>query len=419
MSRRNARKGTDQGELQPCAAGRSRWPSPPPSSPPSARPPPPRPRRRTDADRRPTAEATAAERPPRRIRGRIDGTEGTIPDPAECAAGLTLDEGVLTVATGEPAFPPYVIDDDAHERRGFRGGRRLCGGRARWVSRPTRSTWVRTPFEAAIQPGPKDFDFNLQQYSITPEREEVVSFSLPYYTSTHAIVAFADTPAAEAATLADLQELQDRRRRPARRASSSSRTSSSHRRRRWCSPTTPPRSPGARDQPDRRDRRRPADRALHHRRPDRERRRGRAVPAGRRGRGRAVGPALREGQPARRVRQLRPRRRCASRVSSTRSPRSGWKRPPKFRSSTSSDARGDGPCRLGCVDARPVARSTSGASGCAARRSRPRRRRSWSDLSSGCVPRRPGWQKVRRSFFDWRRLPADRSARSPRRSGST
>ena len=153
------------------------------------------------------AEATAAEGTAAAdSAGASTAPEGTIPDPAECAAGLTLDEGVLTVATGEPAFPPYVIDDDPTSGEGFEAAvayavAREMGFEAEAVE------WVRTPFEAAIQPGPKDFDFNLQQYSITPEREEVVSFSLPYYTSTHAIIAFADTPAAEADTLPAMQEL--------------------------------------------------------------------------------------------------------------------------------------------------------------------------------------------------------------------
>ena len=46
-------------------------------------------------------------------------TAGTIPDPAECAAGLTLDDGTLTIATGDPAFPPYVLDDDPESGQGF------------------------------------------------------------------------------------------------------------------------------------------------------------------------------------------------------------------------------------------------------------------------------------------------------------
>lgn len=132
--------------------------------------------------------------------------EGTVPDPAECAAGLTLEEGVITIATGEPAFPPYVIDDDPTTGEGFEAAVAYAvAGEMGFEGDAVE--WIRTPFEAAIQPGPKDFDFNLQQYSITPEREEVVSFSLPYYTTNHAIIAFADTPAAEASTLPALQEL--------------------------------------------------------------------------------------------------------------------------------------------------------------------------------------------------------------------
>jgi polar amino acid transport system substrate-binding protein len=49
-------------------------------------------------------------------------------------------------------------------------------------------TWVRTSFDEAIQPGAKNFDFNMQQYSITPEREQMVDFSLPYYTSAMAVL---------------------------------------------------------------------------------------------------------------------------------------------------------------------------------------------------------------------------------------
>ena len=116
---------------------------------------------------------------------------GTIPDPAACAEGLTLDDGVLTVATGEPAFPPYVIDDDPTSGEGFEAAVAYAVAEELGFEHDD-VVWVRTPFEAAIQPGPKDFDFNLQQYGITPEREEVVTFSLPYFTNNHALVAFAE-----------------------------------------------------------------------------------------------------------------------------------------------------------------------------------------------------------------------------------
>ncbi len=48
--------------------------------------------------------------------------------------------------------------------------------------------WVRTSFDEAIQPGEKNFDFNLQQYSINADREKVVDFSAPYYTTAVAVV---------------------------------------------------------------------------------------------------------------------------------------------------------------------------------------------------------------------------------------
>jgi polar amino acid transport system substrate-binding protein len=131
---------------------------------------------------------------------------GTIPDPAACAEGLTLEDGVLTVATGEPAFPPYVIDDDPTTGEGFEAAVAYAVAEQLGFAHDD-VTWVRTTFDGAIQPGPKDFDFNLQQFSITGEREQVVSFSVPYYTSTQAIVANEGSPAVGAATLRDLQGL--------------------------------------------------------------------------------------------------------------------------------------------------------------------------------------------------------------------
>jgi polar amino acid transport system substrate-binding protein len=68
-------------------------------------------------------------------------------------------------------------------------------------------TWVRTTFDQAIAPGPKTFDFNLQQFSITPERKKAVDFSSPYYETTQAIVTTASSPAAKATSLADLKNL--------------------------------------------------------------------------------------------------------------------------------------------------------------------------------------------------------------------
>ena len=92
-----------------------------------------------------------------------------MPDPAECAQGLTLDDGVLTIATGDPAYPPYVVDDDPTSGEGFESAVAYAVAEQMGFDHD-HVAWVRTTFDEAIQPGPKNFDFNLQQFSITPER---------------------------------------------------------------------------------------------------------------------------------------------------------------------------------------------------------------------------------------------------------
>jgi polar amino acid transport system substrate-binding protein len=68
-----------------------------------------------------------------------------------------------------------------------------------------RVTWVRVPFNASIQPGPKSYDLNLTEFSITPERAQAVDFSAPYYDVKQAVVALESGPAAGAASIAELK----------------------------------------------------------------------------------------------------------------------------------------------------------------------------------------------------------------------
>jgi polar amino acid transport system substrate-binding protein len=119
----------------------------------------------------------------------------------ECTTGKTLTEGVFTVATGDPAYFPYVIDDAPETGEGFEAAVVYAVAETMGFA-PENVTWVRTGFTEAIAPGPKNFDVNLQQFSITDERSQVVSFSAPYYSSNQAIVAMTQLPAA---TLADLK----------------------------------------------------------------------------------------------------------------------------------------------------------------------------------------------------------------------
>jgi len=125
---------------------------------------------------------------------------------AECATGKTLEEGVLTIGTGDPAYSPWVLNDKPESKEGFEAA--VAYAVATELGFEDASVkWVRTTFDEAIQPGTKNFDFNLQQYSITEERKQTVTFSDGYYTTNQAIVGLNDSPAKGAATLADIKKL--------------------------------------------------------------------------------------------------------------------------------------------------------------------------------------------------------------------
>ena len=124
----------------------------------------------------------------------------------EDSASATITEGKLTIATGEPAYYPYVIDDAPDSGEGFEAA--VAYAIAEELGYDAADVvWVRTTFEAAIQPGPKDFDFNLQQYTITEERAQNVDFSTPYYSTPQAVITVESSPAASATSIADLQGL--------------------------------------------------------------------------------------------------------------------------------------------------------------------------------------------------------------------
>ncbi|MEM9477873.1 MAG: ABC transporter substrate-binding protein [Pseudomonadota bacterium] len=104
-----------------------------------------------------------------------------------CAEGKTLEDGVLTIATGNPAYYPWVLNDAPESKEGFEAAVAYAIAEKMGFAED-QVTWVRTSFDEAIQPGAKNFDFNMQQYSITEEREQMVDFSLPYYTSAMAVL---------------------------------------------------------------------------------------------------------------------------------------------------------------------------------------------------------------------------------------
>lgn len=132
-------------------------------------------------------------------------------DAADCETLPVVTEGQLTVATGETVFPPWMGAgeddfDDPSTGTGYEGA--LVFALAEELGfTADQVTFVRTGFDEVIAPGEKDWDFNIQQYTITEERDEVVDFSDGYYQVEQAIIGAADSPAASATSVADLADV--------------------------------------------------------------------------------------------------------------------------------------------------------------------------------------------------------------------
>lgn len=125
---------------------------------------------------------------------------------AACADGKTLAAGSLTIATGDPAFPPYVLDDAPESGEGFESAVALAVAKELGFEGDAVK-WVRTSFDTAVAGSDSNNDFNLQQFTINVERKEVVSFSDPYYTANQAVLGYADGPGKDVTKLSDLKSL--------------------------------------------------------------------------------------------------------------------------------------------------------------------------------------------------------------------
>jgi polar amino acid transport system substrate-binding protein len=117
----------------------------------------------------------------------------------------TVEPGLLTVGTDKPAFPPYFEDNDPTNGEGFESATAYAIADELGYAREDVE-WTTVPFNASYAPGPKDFDFDINQISISPKRAENVDFSAPYYEAEQAVVALKDSGAADASSLADLAD---------------------------------------------------------------------------------------------------------------------------------------------------------------------------------------------------------------------
>jgi polar amino acid transport system substrate-binding protein len=134
------------------------------------------------------------------------------PDPCARDQLETVDDGFLTIATDNPAFPPWFQDSEGAPwdpttpptGEGYEAAVAYAVAEQLGFSED-EVRWVVVPFNNIFRPGPKDFDFDINQVSYLPKRDEAVDFSDSYYDVEQAVITLKNSDFANAASLADLK----------------------------------------------------------------------------------------------------------------------------------------------------------------------------------------------------------------------
>jgi polar amino acid transport system substrate-binding protein len=132
--------------------------------------------------------------------------------PNASALGLDCDKakmktkvaGKLTVGTDEPAYEPWFTDNKPENGQGFESAM-VYAVAERLGYTKDEVMWIRVTFNNAIAPGPKPYDIDINQFSITDERRRAVDFTGPYYLVRQTVIALNSSKIAGATTVADLK----------------------------------------------------------------------------------------------------------------------------------------------------------------------------------------------------------------------
>lgn len=134
-------------------------------------------------------------------------SESESPAADECTPDTmeTVADGTLTIATDDPAYEPWFVDNDPTNGEGYESAvayaiAEQLGYTAEQV------TWVKVPFNKVVQPGPKEFDFDVNQVSITEARRKAVDFSSGYYDVVQTVITNKGSAIDGATSLADLAD---------------------------------------------------------------------------------------------------------------------------------------------------------------------------------------------------------------------
>jgi polar amino acid transport system substrate-binding protein len=133
------------------------------------------------------------------------GSTGTAAADACAKGSLTLvSPGKLTISTDKPAYEPWFSSDDPSNGKGYESAVAFAIADKMGFAK-TDVTWTVAPFNTAIAPAPKAFDFDVNQVSISEERKKAVDFSSGYYDVRQAVVTYKGSPIDGKTTVADLK----------------------------------------------------------------------------------------------------------------------------------------------------------------------------------------------------------------------
>jgi polar amino acid transport system substrate-binding protein len=146
-------------------------------------------------------------------------SEAVTPSPTADACApenlALITPGTLTIGADNPAYPPYFEASspdpapwelgDPTNGKGFESAVAYAIADQMGFS-TDQVTWVVTPFNNAIQPGPKDFDMYLTQVSYSPERAQAVDLSDGYYDVAQSVVALEGSDLSKVTTISGLKD---------------------------------------------------------------------------------------------------------------------------------------------------------------------------------------------------------------------
>src|SRR5215469_11079025 len=108
---------------------------------------------------------------------------------------VLYQKGALTVATDKPAYPPWFESNNPANGKVYESA--VAYAIAKHLGfKPGQVHWTYEPFDASYAPGPKKFDFDINEVSYTAQRATAVSFSSSYYDVQQSLVALKGSPIA-------------------------------------------------------------------------------------------------------------------------------------------------------------------------------------------------------------------------------